>query len=60
MYRGDIDHVRGILLARDLWKAQREGVGTLDEIVREPTFVPASKPVERQRSGRCGSSASRW
>ena len=48
VYEDDVDHVRGILLARDLWKAQREGVRTLAEVVREPTFVPATKPVEDQ------------
>ncbi len=46
VYEGDVDHVQGILLARDLWKAAEAGVGSLDEVVREATFVPESKPVE--------------
>ena len=46
VHDGDVDHVRGILLARDLWKAVDAGVETLDEVVREATFVPESKPVE--------------
>jgi CBS domain containing-hemolysin-like protein len=46
VYEGSIDHIVGILLARDLWRAARERVGELREIVRTPRFVPASKPVE--------------
>jgi putative hemolysin len=46
VYDGDIDHITGILLARDLWKAQIEGVQTLAGLIREASFVPESKPVE--------------
>lgn len=42
----DLDHVTGILLARDLWKAQMLGVQRLSEVAREATFVPENKPVE--------------
>ena len=46
VYDRDIDHVRGIVLARDLWKAVAAGVTELADVVREATFVPESKPVE--------------
>ena len=48
VYDGTLDNVIGVLLARDLWKAQLEGGATLSDVMRAPTFVPASKPVERQ------------
>ncbi len=49
IYDGSLDKVVGIVLARDLWKAQAQGeVASLKEIARSPTFVPASKPVEEQ------------
>jgi putative hemolysin len=41
-----VDKIVGILLARDLWKAAREGVHEIRLIVRPPTFVPFTKPVE--------------
>jgi putative hemolysin len=46
VYDGTIDHVVGILLARDLWRAAREGEHDIRRIIRAPRFVPASKPVE--------------
>jgi CBS domain containing-hemolysin-like protein len=46
VYEGSVDHVVGVVLARDLWRAAREGVTDLGEVVRESTFVPESKPVE--------------
>jgi CBS domain containing-hemolysin-like protein len=46
VYERTIDRVVGVLLARDLWKAMDEGVTELREMIREPTFVPESKPVE--------------
>ena len=46
VYDGNIDQVVGVLLARDLWRADREGVRDLREIMRSPRFVPSSKPVE--------------
>lgn len=41
-----IDHIVGVLLARDLWRADREGIPHIRDIVRPATFVPSSKPVE--------------
>jgi putative hemolysin len=46
VFEGTIDHIVGILLARDLWRAASEGSGRVRDIVRPPRFVPASKPVE--------------
>lgn len=46
VYDGTVDRVVGVVLARDLWRAAREGVTKLTEVVREATFVPESKPVE--------------
>lgn len=46
VYDGTIDNVVGIILARDLWRADREGVTQIREIMRPPKFVPESKPVE--------------
>ncbi|MGH7501257.1 MAG: hemolysin family protein [Longimicrobiales bacterium] len=47
VYDDTIDHIVGVLLARDVWKAQRDGVTTLREIVREVPFVPDTKSVEQ-------------
>jgi putative hemolysin len=46
VFRETIDDVVGVVVARDLWRAVRKGVGDLTEVMREPTFVPATKPVE--------------
>jgi putative hemolysin len=48
VYDGGLDKIVGILLARDLWKAQAQGTAALAEVTRAPTFVPESKPVEEQ------------
>jgi putative hemolysin len=46
VYEGSIDRVVGVLLARDLWRADREGVTGIGELLRPPIFVPESKAVE--------------
>jgi putative hemolysin len=46
VYEGSVDRIVGILLARELWQADREGVGEIRGILRPPSFAPASKPVE--------------
>ena len=46
VYEGDLDRIVGILLARDLWRAAREGRDAIQEIARPIRFAPASKPVE--------------
>jgi putative hemolysin len=47
VYEGSIDNVVGVLLARDLWRAARQGVASLRDVLREAKFVPESKPVEQ-------------
>jgi CBS domain containing-hemolysin-like protein len=47
VYEETIDHVIGIVLARDVWRAQRDGRQSLREIVREALFVPDTKRVEQ-------------
>ncbi len=46
VYRENLDRIVGILLARDLWQAHREGVREIRTIVRPAPFAPATKPVE--------------
>lgn len=46
VFSESIDHIVGVLLARDLWRADREGIEYIRDIVRPATFVPFSKPVE--------------
>jgi putative hemolysin len=46
VFSGSIDRVVGILLARDLWRAAREGIREIRSIIRQPTFIPFTKPVE--------------
>lgn len=47
VYEGDLDQIVGILLARDLWRAARDGREEKVRAVARPVrFAPASKPVE--------------
>jgi CBS domain containing-hemolysin-like protein len=46
VYDGSIDHVIGVAIAREVWRAQREGRTDLRSVMREPLFVPDSKSVE--------------
>ena len=46
VYDGNLDSVVGILLARDLWRADRDGRSDIRDVVRPPSFAPASKAVE--------------
>ncbi|MEE2668985.1 MAG: hemolysin family protein [Gemmatimonadota bacterium] len=46
VYSESLDKVEGLLLARDLWKAQRDGVREISGIVRPIQFLPATKLVE--------------
>ncbi len=45
-YDETLDKIGGILLARDLWHADREGVTEIRDLLRPVQFAPASKPVE--------------
>jgi len=46
VYEETVDRVVGILLARDLWRAHRDGVRDIRSVMRPPRFVPGSKVVE--------------
>jgi len=46
VYDGNLDSIVGILLARDLWRADRDGFTDILEIVRPASFSPSSKAVE--------------
>lgn len=46
VYEDSLDNVVGIILARDLWRADRDDETDLRAIMRPATFVPESKPVE--------------
>jgi putative hemolysin len=46
VYEETLDRIVGILLARDLWRADREGETRLTEIMRTPAFCPSTKPVD--------------
>jgi CBS domain containing-hemolysin-like protein len=46
VFEESLDKIVGILLARDLWKADRDGVEEIEAIVRPAQFSPATKPVD--------------
>ena len=46
VYEGNLDKIVGILLARDLWKADRNGVKRIDAVIRPAQFSPATKSVD--------------
>ncbi|MEJ2205093.1 MAG: hemolysin family protein [Gemmatimonadota bacterium] len=46
VFEGSLDRICGVLLARDLWRADRDGVKNVRDILRPLPFAPASKPVE--------------
>ncbi len=46
VFEDNLDHVLGIVIARDVWRADRDGVTDLETVMRPLPFAPASKPVE--------------
>ncbi|MEJ2678396.1 MAG: hemolysin family protein [Gemmatimonadota bacterium] len=46
VYEDSVDRIAGIVLARDVWRARREGGERLSDLVRPAAFVPDSKTVE--------------
>lgn len=46
VYEETMDKVVGILLARDLWRADRDGRESIREVMRPAVFSPATKPVD--------------
>jgi CBS domain containing-hemolysin-like protein len=57
VYQDSLDHIVGVLLDRDVWKAQLTGEQRLADLIRPLSYVPDSKPIggllremQRQRS----------
>ncbi|MFH1764338.1 MAG: hemolysin family protein [Gemmatimonadota bacterium] len=46
VYLENLDRIVGVLLARDLWKADRDGVKDVRSIMRPAQFSPATKAVD--------------
>ncbi|MGH7481935.1 MAG: hemolysin family protein [Longimicrobiales bacterium] len=46
VYGDSLDDIRGVILARDVWQAQRRGDRRLAALVRAVPFVPDGKPIE--------------
>jgi putative hemolysin len=46
VFEENLDRIVGVLLARDLWRAKRDGATHIRDITRSVPFAPASKPVE--------------
>lgn len=46
VYEDSLDRVIGVVLGRDVWGAQREGLDDLEAVTRPVPFAPASKRVE--------------
>ncbi len=46
VFEETIDHVIGVVLARDVWQALRTGGSELRDVVREALFVPDTKSIE--------------
>jgi CBS domain containing-hemolysin-like protein len=45
IYEGSLDRIVGVVLARDVWRAQRDGGASLMDIARNVTFVPDTNTV---------------
>jgi len=46
VYEENLDQIVGIILARDLWRADRKGLRLVRDVVRPVHYAPSSKPVE--------------
>ena len=47
VYEDTIDHVIGVVLARDVWQSLRGNRAPLAEVAREALFVPDTKSIEQ-------------
>ncbi|MEO8193841.1 MAG: hemolysin family protein [Gemmatimonadales bacterium] len=47
VYRESLDDVVGVFLAKDLWLHEKTVPFSLAEVMREPLYVPDSRPAER-------------
>jgi CBS domain containing-hemolysin-like protein len=46
VFEESIDHIVGVVLARDVWRAQTQGTSDLRSIMRSGLFVPDTKSIE--------------
>ena len=46
VYEESLDKIEGLLVARDLWRGDREGLEDISRIVRPIRFIPTTKLVE--------------
>ena len=46
VYNDNLDQIEGIVVARDLWRANRDGETELSPAIREVPYVPATKLAE--------------
>ena len=46
VFEENLDRIVGILLARDLWRADQDGMHDIRSILRPVQFAPATKPVD--------------
>jgi len=46
VYQDSLDRVVGVIIGRDVWRAHRDGVQRLEDVMRPVPFAPASKAVE--------------
>ncbi len=46
VYDGSLDRIVGVILAREVWRAQRDGQQSIAELIRPLPYVPDSKDIE--------------
>jgi CBS domain containing-hemolysin-like protein len=46
VFEESLDHIIGVVLAKDVWRAQTSGEDSLPAIMRPPLFIPDTKPIE--------------
>jgi CBS domain containing-hemolysin-like protein len=46
VYQDSLDKVVGVVIGRDVWRAHRDGLERLEDVMRPVPFAPASKAVE--------------
>jgi putative hemolysin len=46
VYEQSLDRILGVVIGRDVWRAHRDGLMDLSDVVRPVPFAPSSKPVE--------------
>jgi CBS domain containing-hemolysin-like protein len=46
VYQDSVDHIIGMVTARDIWRAERTGLKQVRDVLRDVPFVPDTKPLE--------------